>query len=333
MPTQCEGLPSETYGFYVLGTLEDPDREQLSSHLERSCAHCQTELTEARRMWHGVALAAPQVEPRRALRGRVIASVRDPERFRSAWWHPVAALAALAIAVFVGTEIGAARHVLPPLVQILPAPGIHALERENQALRTALAAANRAPAALPAPAQRPPAPQAQDNSAALAELSKQRDQLANVQQELAAAQTRAEQLERDLVQYKGLLTTARQRLESPNPAASLLADPNLKVVRLRGTTRDSSAEGHVLVAGGSQVMFYGSRLPSLPAGRTYQLWLIRASAPAIVSAGVFRPDARQRAMVQFNSAALTSGVTTIAITDEPEGGSPLPTGHKLLVGS
>ena len=362
----CEGLPAESYGFYILGSLTGTELVELQSHLDRNCVRCRSELAMAASIWYGVALAAPQMEPRRALRKRIMALVQNPDRFRLVWWQPVAALATLALAIFSGWQLASIRHEPAPVAQVVqpvaPAPvdnsqALARLEQQNEALHQRLAATEKA-------AQ--PLPPAADNSAELAllaatrqELARQKDLLAiaernaaeadrkyvaatapqpkpDVSEEqrlLGAAQTRTQQLERDLVQYKALLATARQRLESPSQAASVLADPNLKLVRLRATVRGSDIEGHALLASGSQVIFYGSQLPALPAGRAYQLWLIRGTAPAIVSAGVFQPNAQNRAIVKFESSVLTSGVTAIAVTDEPESGSVSPTGHKLLIGS
>ena len=369
----CQGLPTEYYGFYALGSLTGAELAELQDHLNADCTRCRQELRLARGIWQGVALSAPDAVPSRALARRVAGSVQvaEPHGFRLAWWQPVAGLATLALACFGGWQMARitatpANVTLPvPVVQIAPVAAVGgeslaSLERENQLLKQKVAAL----------AIVPSVPPKSDDQAAL--LRQQQETLAATQQELvrqkellaasernaaeadkkytaalaalpkaaasedprilAAAQARTQQLERDLAQYKSLLASARQKLEAP-VQASILADPNLKVVRLRGTASGSDIEGHVLLSSGSQVLFYGSRLPALPAGRAYQLWLIRGSAPAIVSAGVFQPNAQRRATVRFDSATLTSGVTAIAVTDEPEAGSLTPTGHKLLIGS
>ena len=366
---QCDGLANDIYSDYVLGTLAGPDLSELASHLDRDCTRCKSEISLTRKVWTGVAIAAPAIEPRRALRARVIASVQDPERagFRLSWWQPIAGLAALALAVFTGTQIS---YKAPqPVVQSLPAgQALSAVIAENRALRDQLANTK---APVPAPAQIVITSPPQDNSRILAQAAESKRQVAQAEQDLArqkellaaaqrerddlnrkyqailsqprpddsatqrqlaAAQLRAQQLEHDVTEYKALLVKARERSALPQ-TASLLADPNLRLVRLRSTSKELAVEGHALVASGSEVVFYGSELPALPPGRAYQLWLIRGSAPAIVSAGVFRPDAQRKALVKFDSASFTSGITTIAVTDEPETGSLTPTGHKLLIGS
>ena len=80
------------------------------------------------------------------------------------------------------------------------------------------------------------------------------------------------------------------------------------------------------------MLFFANDLPALPGGRVYQLWLIRDKSPAIVSAGVFEAEATMSAQVEFAQGDLVQGITAIAVTDEPVGGSASPTGHKLLAG-
>jgi len=73
-------------------------------------------------------------------------------------------------------------------------------------------------------------------------------------------------------------------------------------------------------------------LQPVPAGRTYQLWLVTARAEKI-SAGTFNTDAQGRAVVQATYALAEADLAAIAITEEPEGGSPQPTGTILVAGT
>ena len=67
-------------------------------------------------------------------------------------------------------------------------------------------------------------------------------------------------------------------------------------------------------------------------GRTYQLWLVTAKAERI-SAGTFNTDAKGRAVVQATYALAERELAAIAITEEPTGGSPQPTGAILVAGA
>ena len=73
-------------------------------------------------------------------------------------------------------------------------------------------------------------------------------------------------------------------------------------------------------------------LAPLGAGRTYQLWLVTVTAKRI-SAGTFTTDAQGRAVVQATYALAEADLAAIAISEEPNGGSPQPTGTILVAGA
>ena len=71
------------------------------------------------------------------------------------------------------------------------------------------------------------------------------------------------------------------------------------------------------------------RLPQLQPGRTYQLWHIQTgSKPA--SAGLFTLD--QQGYGAFMVGQQLQSGETVAVTDEPAGGSPQPTTPVLIAG-
>jgi anti-sigma-K factor RskA len=155
----------------------------------------------------------------------------------------------------------------------------------------------------------------------------------DAQRRVASLTARTQELERQVAQYRVLLETERKRADQTLLLASMVSDPALRVIKLRATEKSQTVEGHALIAGNSQMVFYASQLPALPPNRVYQLWLIRANGRAIASAGIFTPDGANRGTVQLKSPSLLNGVTTVAVTDEPAGGSMQPTGHKWLIGS
>ncbi len=76
-------------------------------------------------------------------------------------------------------------------------------------------------------------------------------------------------------------------------------------------------------------MFTASNLPPLPAGRTYQLWVLTAQ-PAPISAGVFKPDNGGAAAAMFQTPVDIPPPVGMAVTIEPEGGVAAPTGAMYL---
>ncbi len=66
-------------------------------------------------------------------------------------------------------------------------------------------------------------------------------------------------------------------------------------------------------------------------GRTYQVWLITDDAK--ISAGTFKPGADGKAVMHTNYALARNALRAVAITEEPEGGVPAPTGPMVVSGT
>jgi anti-sigma-K factor RskA len=81
------------------------------------------------------------------------------------------------------------------------------------------------------------------------------------------------------------------------------------------------------------LIFLASHLDQLPAGKTYELWVIPASGAAPVPAGTFRPDERGNANVVTAKLQGTGAAKAFGITIEPSGGSSTPTMPIVLAGS
>lgn len=88
-------------------------------------------------------------------------------------------------------------------------------------------------------------------------------------------------------------------------------------------------QAHVTYNARMGIGVYSGQISPAPAGKSYQLWLVPASG-APVSAGMVDANQENGAMVMH----LTPGLVpkAFAITMEPQGGMPQPTGPKVLVG-
>jgi outer membrane murein-binding lipoprotein Lpp len=147
--------------------------------------------------------------------------------------------------------------------------------------------------------------------------------------EITAYEAKVQDLESQVQRYHALIDVQKKGMEQHKQMISLLESRNVALVQLHGTEATQNGLGVALIAENSKLAFFPANLPVLPSGRTYQLWLIRDRAPGVVSAGAFTGDAT----LQFANQELLSGVKTLAVTDEPAGGSAAPTGHKVLVGN
>jgi hypothetical protein len=66
-------------------------------------------------------------------------------------------------------------------------------------------------------------------------------------------------------------------------------------------------------------------------GMTYQVWLVTADAK--ISAGTFKPDAAGKTMMHARYALDRDALRSVAVTEEPEGGMPAPTGPMVIAGA
>lgn len=109
---------------------------------------------------------------------------------------------------------------------------------------------------------------------------------------------------------------------------SVLGASRLQQVQLAALPPAPSANGRMFVDPGSgEALFSATGLPALPSNRTYQLWFIAEGKP--VSAGTFDigPGGQGQLLVE---ARLPDGGVIWAVTVEPAGGVPQPTGEMVL---
>src|SRR5262249_39968240 len=107
--------------------------------------------------------------------------------------------------------------------------------------------------------------------------------------------------------------------------------PDLARIDLAGQAAAPSASARALWSRSRGLVFTASNLPPLPAGRVYQLWVL-TSQPAPMSAGLLRPDAGGGVPATIATPAAMPQPRAMAVTLEPDGGVPAPTGDKSLVG-
>lgn len=111
-----------------------------------------------------------------------------------------------------------------------------------------------------------------------------------------------------------------------------LRDPSVQLAMLVGLQQDANARAKILWNPNySKGMFYVNSLPPLPSEKSYQLWVIGAQGP--VSAGVFDTSNQGSAVVTISKIdSPVPNVLQFAVTIEPRGGLPKPSGSIVLAG-
>ena len=87
-----------------------------------------------------------------------------------------------------------------------------------------------------------------------------------------------------------------------------------------------SAELRIAGAHGDLIV---RRLPQLPAGRIYEMWVQRGSAQPVPTGTLFGVSSSGTASVGVPGSL--SGVSTVLVTQEPAGGTPAPTTTPVIV--
>jgi anti-sigma-K factor RskA len=112
-----------------------------------------------------------------------------------------------------------------------------------------------------------------------------------------------------------------------------LTSPRVRVVDLAGQGATSQAGARIFWRQTDRRwLLYVSDLPAVSQDRAYQLWFVpKAGAP--VSAGVFNTSADGSATIDIALPASLGELKAAAVTTEPAGGLPQPTGSFVLLGA
>ncbi len=148
--------------------------------------------------------------------------------------------------------------------------------------------------------------------------------ISNLEARLDDAERRASAAEGETLQARRVADTAQS-------AMAVLAAPDVVRIELTGQSAAPKATARALWSRDRGMVFNTAHLPPAPDGRVYQVWVVTAQLP--VSAGLLTPDAAGRATAFFRTPVDIAPPVAIAVTLEPAGGVPAPTGDKYLVGT
>ncbi len=155
-----------------------------------------------------------------------------------------------------------------------------------------------------------------------------RTQLTTASELAARATAYAERLRTELAQQ-------RNEAAMGSRIAEVLSSPDVVRIELRAAKNGFPGQGLGYWSRSRGMWFSADTMPAPAPGRTYQLWLVAQGQPPI-SAGLLPLDARGSiAMVRPPAAETIPGRSelTLAVTEEPAGGSPGPTTPILLAGT
>jgi anti-sigma-K factor RskA len=123
----------------------------------------------------------------------------------------------------------------------------------------------------------------------------------------------------------------QSRLADAQSALAVLVAPDVARIDLAGQPVAPLARARALWSRDRGMIFSVSNLPAAPEGRVYQVWVVTANVP--VSAGLLTPDASGSGSAYFETAPDIPPPVAVAVTLEPSGGVPAPTGERYLIGT
>lgn len=289
---------------YVLGALAPEERASFEAHLT-TCAACAAEVQALSPVAGALAQMVPQIDPPPALRARVLNSL--------------AGFDSLVASDFSRTTVSATTESPTPRFKDESAAKVQlkldatndtrdAREGDGHATLPWLAAA----AALAI-------------AAGLGIYTSQlRADLRSLEGRLREAMARADASERQVAD-------ARRAADEAQSRVAVLSAPDLMRIDLAGQPVAPDASARAYWSRSRGLVFTATDLPALPTGRVYQLWVLSAQ-PAPIGAGLLRPDATGRINAMIETPLDLPKPTAIAVTIEPDGGVPAPTGEKYLIG-
>jgi anti-sigma-K factor RskA len=100
-----------------------------------------------------------------------------------------------------------------------------------------------------------------------------------------------------------------------------------QMIALGGAGTEQGARAELVTLEGDRAVLVVEDMPPVPEGKTYQIWVIKGDTPQ--PSGLFEPKGGSIAAVVEKP---VEGADAVAVTVEPEGGSPKPTTDPMLVG-
>jgi len=120
------------------------------------------------------------------------------------------------------------------------------------------------------------------------------------------------------------------RFDQVQATGAVLAAPDLARIDLQGQPIAPDARARALWSRSRGLVFTAANLPPAPAGKAYQVWVVTAQMP--ISAGLLTTDTTGGGTRYYYTPPDIAAPVAVAVTLEPAGGVPAPTGERYLIG-
>jgi anti-sigma-K factor RskA len=127
------------------------------------------------------------------------------------------------------------------------------------------------------------------------------------------------------------VASMQRQLDGLTERIAVLSAPDAIQIKLAGQPDAPKASASVVMSPTKGMVLTAVNLPQLAAGKIYQLWVVTKQAPVSIGTFEVAADGSVTGTMPLTPGASTDPVA-IAVTIEPAGGVPAPTGPKVLVG-
>jgi len=320
---------------YAVGALERAERQAMEAHLLSGCVSCHTALKEYQSVAVLVPFGLPLTAPPRTLKAKIMAArtpaAAEPTAQQPAqpslepgeWMNHLFPPESAPRARSLGWALGLAALVVLGGGGYLAWLSYTRTMEDSSKLAHLQAQADAASSRLAALQQ-----QLNEREKILVQiredLQRRTSDMAELRDQLIQRESELEDVKVQLAQRGGQRTSLPQ-----DELAVLLRNPNLKAISLVGTDAAKQAAGLLLHDPHSQkIWFYSVNLPECPNGTIYQLWAMHEKP---VSIGLFHMDSGDTTHLLVKPLPTFMGAKKFAVSLEPPGGRPQPTGPLYLV--
>jgi anti-sigma-K factor RskA len=286
--TKATEQSQETAALYALGALTQQEARSFEFHLLEECPTCKTLVRHFEKVAAGLGYAAAKGEPAFYLRDVLVARIeREPQ-------NPATVPVPRAEESFRKEAAEIALLASPP----------EASRRSSNLVPWVLAVFLAISAAL--------------------FLYLWRTASRHANETVTYERNRSTAIRAEADRMEGLLKADQAKSREIDQINMALSSPDTKTFLLTSQTAQASA---------AVVLFWNrqtnrgvvlGQLPRAPAGKDYQLWLM-VPPDTKVSEGLLEPESTGRCFSIVDIPPAYSGITAVAITIEPKGGSPQPT--------
>ncbi|MGD9725377.1 MAG: anti-sigma factor [Nitrospiraceae bacterium] len=322
----------EAVPLYAVGALERAERQALEAHLLSGCATCHASLKDYQGVAALLPLTLPPMSPPTDLKAKILAACNpSPAPIEETKQSTKPSL-----------EPGEwMNHLFPPITPARSWPfqvafGLLSLTLFAGAGYLAWTAHDRSTRETEQTNElRGVLEQETSKTTALQrDISERESAIKQLRDELDVRRTDLTELRDQVIQRDAELDDLRSQLgqravRQQDEFAGLMKSPSSKVIALSGTEQAKQAGAFFLLdPTGKRAWLYAFDLPDLPAGAVYQLWAIDENP---VSLGVFTLDTGRKGRLLVKGMRNVSKLKQIAISIEPAGGRPQPTGAVYLL--